>query len=74
MSDLLAPHIPPDPSILELFSRSVSGLPSFGENLENKNVDSMQGIWHSVGDECPKFMATPWVDWHKNDKQGSGAG
>ncbi|PLW23028.1 hypothetical protein PCASD_14065 [Puccinia coronata f. sp. avenae] len=72
--DLLAPHIPSDPSILELFSRSVSGLPSFGENSENKTVDPMKGIWHSVGDECPKFMVTPWVDWHKSDKQDSGAG
>lgn len=46
--DLLSPHLPPNPNVLELFSRSVSG--------------SASGRWHSLGDESPKFMVPPWID------------
>ncbi|KAA1096124.1 hypothetical protein PGT21_005363 [Puccinia graminis f. sp. tritici] len=61
--DLLAPHLPSDPSILELFSRSVSGLTSLGKPLEDKStvLSPMKGMWHSVGDESPKFNVAPWV-------------
>ncbi|OAW00179.1 hypothetical protein, variant [Puccinia triticina 1-1 BBBD Race 1] len=69
--DLLAPHLPSDPSVLELFSRSVSGLASFGNQLETDSVRPMKGIWHSVGDESPRFMATPWVDSYKKNQSPS---
>jgi hypothetical protein len=63
MTDLLAPHLPSDPSILELFSRSVSGLTSLRKPLEDDStvLSPMKGLWHSVGDESPKFNAAPWV-------------
>ncbi|KNE98422.1 hypothetical protein PSTG_08336 [Puccinia striiformis f. sp. tritici PST-78] len=70
--DLLEPHLPSDPSILELFSRSVSGLTSLERQSEtNPGVPVMKGIWHSVGDESPKFMVSPWVEYlsSTNDDQ-----
>ncbi|KNZ64076.1 hypothetical protein VP01_106g5 [Puccinia sorghi] len=70
-TDLLVPHLPPDPSILELFSRSVSGLPSLGKNGEPHSDCCVKGIWHSIGDECSKFMVAPWVDSSKNTERQS---
>jgi len=69
--DLLAPHLPPDPSILELFARSVSGLPSLGTNREPYSDCRIKGRWHSIGDECTKFMVAPWVDSSKNNERQS---
>ncbi|MBW0521182.1 hypothetical protein O181_060897 [Austropuccinia psidii MF-1] len=59
--DLLQPHLPACPNVLELFARTISG---FKPSRADPDSDFI-GRWHSVGDECPKFNGEPWLNFNQ---------
>lgn len=62
MADLLQPYLPPEANFLELFARTASCT----SERDDRKVG--EGIWHSIGNESPKFNGPPWIQSKDQDE------
>ncbi|KAI8459782.1 hypothetical protein BY996DRAFT_4633205 [Phakopsora pachyrhizi] len=61
--DLIEEYVPPNPKVLELFARSVTGFKTeeYPEGGSLRSNESDRPRWHSIGDESPKFNGPPHI-------------